>query len=47
MNAWSNSLDLMLFLPLAAVVGPSGRPTRMAPFGWAVCLKCLAALRDD
>ena len=26
---------------------PSGRRTRMAPFGWAVCLKCLVALRDD
>jgi hypothetical protein len=26
---------------------PSGRPTRMVPFGWAVCLKCLVALRDD
>ena len=26
---------------------PSGRPTRMPLFGWAVCLKCLVALRDD
>jgi hypothetical protein len=26
---------------------PSGRATRMVPFGWAVCLKCLVALRDD
>jgi hypothetical protein len=26
---------------------PSGRSTRMVPFGWAVCLKCLVALRDD
>jgi hypothetical protein len=24
----------------------SGQPTRMEPFGWAVCLKCLVALRD-
>lgn len=26
---------------------PSGRATRMVPFGWAVCLKCLVALPDD